>query len=97
MPKWMGAIDAFMPAKALGLGLLLAGVNPKNLLLAAGAGSALAVIGPSAAVAVVSLIVFVAVGSLTIAGPRRRPHRLVIARRPSSTRRRAGSPCITMP
>lgn len=69
MPKWMGAIDAFTPAKALGLGLLLAGVNPKNLLLAAGAGSALAVTGPSAAVAVVSLIVFVAVGSLTIAGP----------------------------
>jgi hypothetical protein len=69
MPKWMAAIDAFTPAKALGLGLLLAGVNPKNLLLAVGAGSALAVTGPSAAVAVVSLIVFVAVGSLTIAGP----------------------------
>ncbi len=69
MPKWMAAIDAFTPARALGLGLLLAGVNPKNLLLAAGAGSALAVTGPSAAVAVVSLIVFVAVGSLTIAGP----------------------------
>jgi hypothetical protein len=38
MPKWMAGIDAFAPAKALGLGLLLAGVNPKNLLLAAGAG-----------------------------------------------------------
>ena len=69
MPKWMSGIDAFAPAKALGLGLLLAGVNPKNLLLAAGAGSALAVTGPSTAEAAVSLIVFVAVGSLTIAGP----------------------------
>jgi len=69
MPKWMAGIDALTPARALGLGLLLAGVSPKNLLLAVGAGSALAVTGPSAVVAVVSLIVFVAVGSLTIAGP----------------------------
>ena len=68
MPKWMAGIDAFAPAKALGLGLLLAGVNPKNLLLAAAPG-ALAVTGPSAAEAVVALIVFVVVGSLTIAGP----------------------------
>ena len=69
MPKWMAGIDAFTPGKALGLGLLLAGVNPKNLLLAAGAGSALAVTGPSTAEAVISLIVFVVIGSLTIAGP----------------------------
>ena len=67
--KWMAGIDAFTPAKALGLGLLLAGVNPKNLLLAAGAGSAPAVTGPSTAEAVISLIVFVVLGSLTIAGP----------------------------
>ncbi|MGV8964968.1 MAG: GAP family protein [Cellulomonas sp.] len=69
MPKWMAGIDTFSPGKALGFGLLLAGVNPKNLLLAAGAGSALAVIGPSTADAVGSLIVFVVIGSLTIAGP----------------------------
>ena len=69
MPKWMAGIDAFTPAKALGLGLLLAGVNPKNLLLAAGAGSALAVTGPSTTEAVIALIVFVVLGSLTIAGP----------------------------
>jgi threonine/homoserine/homoserine lactone efflux protein len=69
MPKWMAGIDGFAPGKALGLGLLLAGVNPKNLLLAVGAGSALAMIGPSTTEAVVSLIGFVVVGSLTIAGP----------------------------
>jgi len=69
MPKWMAGIDGFAPGKALGFGVLLAGVNPKNLLLAAGAGSALAVIGPSATEAVVSLVVFVVAGSLTIAGP----------------------------
>jgi hypothetical protein len=69
MPRRMADIDAFAPAKALGLALLLAGVSSKNPLLAAGVGSALAVTGPSAAEAVVCLVVFVVVGSLTIVGP----------------------------
>lgn len=69
MPKWMAGIDALKPAKALGLGLLLAGVNPKNLMLAAAAGAVLAGLGLSTANAVGSLIVFVIVASLTIAGP----------------------------
>jgi hypothetical protein len=69
MPKWMAGIDALKPVKALGLGLLLAGVNPKNLMLAAAAGAGLAQLGLSTGDAVGSLIVFVIVGSLTIAGP----------------------------
>ena len=69
MPKWMGSIDALTPVKALGLGLLLAGVNPKNLLLTVGAASSLAQLGLTSTEAIVSLVVFVAVGSLTIAGP----------------------------
>ena len=69
MPKWMAGIDSFVPGNALGRGLLLGGANPKNLLLEVGAGSALALSGPSTSEAVVSLIVFVIVGSLTIAGP----------------------------
>ena len=69
MPKWMAGIDALKPGKALGLGLLLAGVNPKNLMLAAAAGAGLAQLGLSTGDAVGSLIVFVAIGSLTIAGP----------------------------
>ena len=69
MPKWMAGIDSFAPVKAFALALLLAGVNPKNLLLSAGAGAALAQIGPTTTEAVVSLIVFVVLGSVTIAGP----------------------------
>jgi threonine/homoserine/homoserine lactone efflux protein len=69
MPKWMAGIDSFAPGKAFALGLLLAGVNPKNLLLAASAGAGLAQLGLSTSDAVVSLIVFVVVGSITIAGP----------------------------
>ena len=69
MPKWMAGIDTLKPVKALGLGLLLAGVNPKNLMLAAAAGAGLATLGLSTANAIGSLIVFVVVASLTIAGP----------------------------
>lgn len=38
MPKWMQAIDKISFFGALGLGLLLSGVNPKNLMLGAAAG-----------------------------------------------------------
>jgi len=69
MPKWMAGIDALTPGKAFGLGVLLAGPNPKNLLLSIGAGAGLAQLGLSTTDAVVALIVFVVVGSLTIAGP----------------------------
>ncbi len=69
MPKWMAGIDSFSPVKAFMLALLLAGVNPKNLLLTAGAGAALAQVAPTTADAVVSLVVFVLLGSITIAGP----------------------------
>ena len=65
----MAGIDALKPGKALGLGVLLAGVNPKNLMLAAAAGAALAQIGLSTGDVVGSLIVFVIVGSVTIAAP----------------------------
>jgi Sap, sulfolipid-1-addressing protein len=69
MPKWMAGIDTLKPVKALGLGLLLAGVNPKNLMLAAAAGAGLAALGLSTADAIGSLIVFVVIASLTIGGP----------------------------
>jgi threonine/homoserine/homoserine lactone efflux protein len=65
----MAGIDTLSPGKAFGLGLLLDGLNPKNLLLTIGAATGLAQLGLSTTDAVVSLIVFVAVASLTIAGP----------------------------
>jgi hypothetical protein len=69
MPKWMKRVDGLTPVQALGLGGLLGAANPKNLALAVGAAAGLGQLGLSTADAVVSLIVFVAVGSLTIAGP----------------------------
>jgi hypothetical protein len=69
MPKWMDGIDDLAPGKALAFGLLLAGVNPKNLILTVGASTGLAQLGLETTDAVVSLIVFVALGSLSIAVP----------------------------
>jgi hypothetical protein len=69
MPKWMASIDSLSPARALGLGVVLVAVNPKNLFLAIGAAAGLAQLGLSTSNAVVSLVVFVVIGSLTIAGP----------------------------
>ena len=69
LPNWMAGIDALKPGKALGLGLLLAGVSPKNLMLAAAAGAGLAELGLSTGDAVGSLIVFVCIGSITIGAP----------------------------
>jgi hypothetical protein len=65
----MSGIDALTPGKAVGLGLLLSAVNPKNLVLTFGAATGLAQLGLSNSDVVVSLIVFVLIGSLTIAGP----------------------------
>jgi threonine/homoserine/homoserine lactone efflux protein len=69
MPKWMSMIDTLSPGKALVLGLLLAGVNPKNLMLAVAAGTAVAQLGLSSGDVVVSLLVFVVIASATIVGP----------------------------
>jgi threonine/homoserine/homoserine lactone efflux protein len=69
MPKWMAGVDSLTPARAFGLGALLAGVNPKNLLLTIGAATGLAQLGLSGTDVFVSLLVFVIIASLTIAGP----------------------------
>jgi Sap, sulfolipid-1-addressing protein len=69
MPKWMASVNTLAPAKAFGLAVLLAGVNPKNLLLTAGAAASVAQLGISTTDAVVALAVFVILASLTIAGP----------------------------
>jgi hypothetical protein len=71
----MAGIDAFAPRKAFGLGVLLPGVSPKNLLLTAGAAAGLAQLGPSTTDAVVALIVSTRTASLTGTPPPPRPHR----------------------
>jgi threonine/homoserine/homoserine lactone efflux protein len=64
LPKWMQTIDTFAPGKALAMGALLSGVNPKNLLLTLAAASAIAQTGIDAGRQAAALAVFVAIGTL---------------------------------
>ncbi len=69
LPTWLSTVESVSPPKAFGLAGLLAAVNPKNLILTAGAAAGLAQLGLSTTDAVVAIIVFVAIGSLTILFP----------------------------
>jgi threonine/homoserine/homoserine lactone efflux protein len=64
LPAWMKTIDTFTPAKAVGMGVLLSAVNPKNLILVIGAAAAIAQTGTSAGDQAVALAVFVLLGTL---------------------------------
>ena len=69
MPKWMASIDGFGAGKAAGLGVLLSGVNPKNLALTLAAAAGIAQAGLSGGQNAVAVAVFVVIGSLSVAGP----------------------------
>lgn len=68
-PGWMTALASYAPAKSFGLGALLAGANPKNLLLVVGAMTGVAMLGLPAGQAATVLAVFVVVCSLGVAVP----------------------------
>jgi threonine/homoserine/homoserine lactone efflux protein len=69
MPEWMSSIDTMTGGKALGLGALLSGVNPKNLAMTLGAGVAIAAEELVAAQTIVALIVFIVVACISVAAP----------------------------
>ena len=69
MPKWMQAIDTFTTGRSFGFGVLLSGVNPKNLALTIAAATAIAQTGISGGEAAGALAVFILVGSLSILAP----------------------------
>lgn len=68
-PRWLGAIDAIAPARALGLGAALSGVNPKSLLLVAAGAATIASSGIPLDQQVLAFAVFAAVGTLGVATP----------------------------
>src|SRR5215510_6533739 len=68
-PKWMGAVEAFTPVKAAGAGAVLAGANPKNLLLAVGAAAAIAQTGISGVDQAVAYAVFALIGTIGVGAP----------------------------
>jgi threonine/homoserine/homoserine lactone efflux protein len=69
MPGWMATIDSFTAGKSFWFGILLSGVNPKNLALTLAAASSIAQAGLSGSQTAIAVLVFVVIGSLTVAGP----------------------------
>jgi hypothetical protein len=69
MPKWMGALDGFTPVKALGAGMLLSGLNPKNLLLIIAGAAAVAGAGASRGEEAVSWALFTLIATVGVATP----------------------------
>ncbi len=63
-PAWMKSVDSYTTSRATGLGLALAALNPKNLLLVLAAGTSIAQTGAGAAAEAVALAIFVAIGTL---------------------------------
>lgn len=69
LPKWMQAIDKVTFTKALGLGFLLSAVNPKNLLLAIGAGSAIGTAGLDGGESAGVIAVYTLIAACTVLVP----------------------------
>lgn len=68
-PKWMGELDTFTPRKTAGLAALLAGPNPKNLILTVAAGAAIAQAGISAGDQAITMAIFVVIATVGVAVP----------------------------
>lgn len=69
LPKWMAAIDQMTAGRGFVLAFILAAVNPKNLLLAAGAGVAIGTAGLSVGADVLVIVIFVIVAACSVAVP----------------------------
>jgi len=69
LPKWLQGIDSLTPGKAAGLGVLLSAVNPKNLLMIAGAMIAVSQYQLSGGDETVAVVVFVLIAICTVATP----------------------------
>jgi Sap, sulfolipid-1-addressing protein len=68
-PKWMEGIEEFTPGRAAGVGAVLSGANPKNLLLIVGASVTIAEAGLSGGQTAIAFAVFAVLASLTVLVP----------------------------
>ena len=69
MPRWMDAIDSFSPTKSAGAGVVLQVLNPKNLVLAIGAATAISQTGVCGRDQAIAYAVFTLIGVVGIAVP----------------------------
>lgn len=64
LPAWMSAVDHFTATRSAALGVALAAINPKNLILVVGAASAIAGTGAAAGSQAVALAIFIVIGTV---------------------------------
>lgn len=64
LPSWMKRVDRFTPARSVALAFALSAINPKNLILTAGAAAAIAQAGVSTSAEAGSLAVFVVIATV---------------------------------
>lgn len=69
LPKWMKAIDTITFPAAAGLGFLLSALNPKNLIMAAGAGVDIGAAGLTAGSSALVIAVFTLIAASTVLVP----------------------------
>ena len=69
LPKWMGALDGFSPAKSLVAGVVVTGLNPKNLLLVIAGAAAVASAGATAGEEAVAWAIFTLIAIVGVATP----------------------------
>lgn len=69
LPTWMSSIERSTPGRSLATGLLLAGVNPKNLLLIAGAAVSIGTGGLSTQETIATIAIFTFLASFTVLLP----------------------------
>lgn len=69
LPTWMAAIDSITPVKAVGLGVLLSAVNPKNLLLASTAGLSVGAAGLALGATAGAIVIFIVLAASTVLIP----------------------------
>ena len=69
LPKWMGALDGFSPLKAFAAGIVVTGLNPKNLLLVVAGAAAVAGAGATVGEEVVAWAIFTLIAIVGVATP----------------------------
>jgi threonine/homoserine/homoserine lactone efflux protein len=64
LPAWMSAVDHFTATRSAALGVALAAINPKNLILVVGAAAAIAQTGTAAGKQAIALAIFVVIATI---------------------------------
>lgn len=68
-PGWLAGVESMTAGKAFGLAMLLATLNPKNVVIVVAAGTAIGEATPVPAQQIAALLVFTVLGSLGVAAP----------------------------